>query len=237
MKEYGNKVFQLKSIDDTHFHMVHNGTLEAPVQVQVAFEDGKKWKKTKNPTPILCGASYTRAALPQVHPVALIEWEKLQVASALHKAHHSNSLNEKQAFAIHPSGLYTLQGFKKNQLKLVPLGHVSHWQAAKDPTLGIQHFGKTWSITPWKQDTQLDSPEHPLVPYFWVKKTKDQHNLEWGQITCEGVKIPILSNPQPVEKEVQLLYPAPDTEKEQDKTKATGEASQSSQPPTKKKRS
>lgn len=235
MKDHGNKVFQLLSIDDTHFHMVHHGILETPLQIEVAFEDGKKWKVTKAKMPVLCGAAYTKNALPQAHPMVLVEWQRLQLSQALHKAHQTCALSEKQiAFAINPSGLYTLQPFKKNQLKLVPLGHVAHWQSPKDPIVAIHHFGKTWSITPWKQDSLFDNDASPLIPWCWVKKAGKEQvaTVEWSQLTSEGIKIPVLTNGAPLEKGVLLLQEDQTAAKDQPAAKEEEE----SQPAPKKKK-
>ena len=220
-KEHEQKVFQLTNIEEQAFTMEHRPILEAIETIQVPLCDLKKWKPTKNLMSQLCDAAYAKAGLPMFQTVAMTDYQKAQVSIALHHAHKANAMSEKQiAFTIHPTGLVTLQDFKKGQLKLVPLGHVSHFASSKTPQLAIHHFSKVWAITPWKQDAQFEKPEHSLVPFFWVKKTKDPDtaNLQWSTVTVENMKIPILTTAERVAKHTFLLYNEEEPEEEDDGT-------------------
>eukprot|EP00435_Cladocopium_sp_Y103_P055847 s2760_g18.t1 len=211
-KEHDQKVFIFTSIDDTHATMVHQPILEPELTVKVPHEDLKLWKATKAKMPKMADASYVQAALPQTHSMVQMEYQRLQVGMALHKAMEANKLTESQmAFTINPTGLYTRVKFaKKHQLKLVPLGNIVHIKGEKvtNSMTVVQAFGHHWQIQSWKQDSTFDNPDYPLVPFWWCKKTREEEdaNLSMSSLTIDTIKIPILTNESAIEKDQQLFY-------------------------------
>ena len=182
-------------------------------------EELKKWKATKTPMPKLCPPHYCKAAVSMAHPSVQQDFQKNQVALALHQAAQSNALSEKQiAFSLHPAGLWTIAKVtKKGALKLVPLGHITMVIDERPNMLTIEAFSKKWLISPWKMDSMFEKPEHPLLPFWWAKTSNDMDvcNLEWHQVVVNQCKIPILTNTGPVEANTQLIFPK-DAEEEQE---------------------
>jgi hypothetical protein len=46
--------------------------------------------------------------------------------------------------------------------------------------LTIEAFSKKWLISPWKMDSMFDKPEHPLLPFWWAKKSNDTTVCIWN---------------------------------------------------------
>ncbi|CAK9094208.1 Uncharacterized protein SCF082_LOCUS44288, partial [Durusdinium trenchii] len=218
-KEYGTQVWELKSINDQHAIFEHNALFEHPQSLEVDHEELKKWKAAKTPMPKLCPPHYCKAAVSMAHPSVQQDFQKNQVALALHQAAQSNALSEKQiAFSLRPAGLWTLAKVtKKGALKLVPLGHITMVIDERPNMLTIEAFSKKWLISPWKMDSMFEKPEHPLLPFWWAKTSNDMDvcNLEWHQVVVNQCKIPILTNTGPVEANTQLIFPK-DAEEEQE---------------------
>ena len=210
-KEHGTKVYQLKSIGDQHATFEHTGLFEQPESMEVAHEDLKKWKATKALMPKLCPSQYCSIAVSMAHPSIEQDFQKHQVALALHQAAQTHAMSEKQvAFSLNPAGLCAkAKVTKKGALKLVPLGHITMVTIEKPHMLTIEAFSKKWLISPWKMDSMFDKPEHPLLPFWWAKKSNDTtvRNLEWHQVVVNNCKIPILTNTGPVEAHTQLIFP------------------------------
>lgn len=216
-KDHEQKVFIFMKIDDSHATMLHQPILGPELEVKVPHKDLKLWKPTKARMPKMCDPTYAHAALPQNHMMVQMEYQKLQVAMALHKAMEAHQVTESQvAFTINPTGLYTKTKVpKKHQLKLVPLGTIAYIKAEKvtDAMVVVAAFGHQWQIQQWKPDAQFDNPDCPLVPFWWCRKTKEEEedaNMSISHLTIDTIKIPILTNEAPIEKDQPLLYLMPD---------------------------
>ena len=136
--------------------------------------------------PKLCPPQYCKAAISMARPSMLQDFQKNQVALALRQAAQAHSLSEKQiAFSLRPTGFWAIAKVaRKGALKLVPVGHITMVTDEKPHMLTIEAFSKKWLITPWKMDSMFEKPEHPLVPFWWAKKSNDMDvcNLEWHHV-------------------------------------------------------
>lgn len=129
--------------------------------------------------PKLCPSQYCSTAVSMAHPSIEQDFQKHQVALALHQAAQTHAMSEKQvAFSLNPAGLWTkAKVTKKGALKLVPLGHIT---IEKPHMLTLEAFSKKWLISPWKMDSMFDKPEHPLLPFWWAKKSNDTTVCIWN---------------------------------------------------------
>ena len=108
-KKHGAKVFQLLSVDDQKAVFQHRAILaDQPENVDVAHQDLKLWKVTKNKMPMQCPLPIAQMHMPGL--LVQQDFEKLPVAMVLHQAYTAHQVKPDQiSFSIYPSGCYTLQ--------------------------------------------------------------------------------------------------------------------------------
>ena len=202
----------LTSKDDVEATMVHKPILAPEVTIKVPHADLKLWKATKSKMPKMCDSKYVEVALPQKHHMILMEFQKVKVAMALHKAMEANQVTADQvAFTMNPALLYSKVKFaKKQQLKLVPLGNIVHIKPEKvtNSMIVVKGFGQQWQVQPWKADSNFDNAECPLVTFWWCKKVREDQeaNMVISHLTIDNVTIPYLTNEAAIGKDQPLLY-------------------------------
>ncbi len=103
--------------------------------------------------PLLASQALMTKAMPLANPNVLEEFQKRQIAMALHQAFQTHSVGESHvACAANQQGLWAIHAIKKTQFKLVPLGPISKAKQGQDPKLQINHFGAKWAIGSFKQN-------------------------------------------------------------------------------------
>lgn len=210
-KDYGAKLFEFTEIKADHCLLVHKPIFDPPEEVQVAFPDLKVWRMHKGPSTVLCpAATVQKHLLLESHPCVIEELNRAKVQQALLEACAAHQVAaEDVGFTKHPNNVYTLKAVKKAKaLKLLPWGVVQKCKGAVDKkgkTI-IKGFGMEWTVTAWKSLGDFDG-EGTLSPFAWVKRVEDPSscNMVVAEVALkDGVKIPCLTNPEPLVANVVL---------------------------------
>ena len=64
----------------------------------------------------------------------------------------------------------------------------------------LEAFGSKWLVVPFKGLQSLEQD-----PFWWIKEAgPGEGNLEYSSVTVDGIKIPCLTNPGPIDAATQL---------------------------------
>ena len=64
----------------------------------------------------------------------------------------------------------------------------------------VEAFGSKWHVQPLKGLQSLEQD-----PFWWIKEAAPgEGNLEYSSVTVDGVKLPYLTNPGPIDSATQL---------------------------------
>ena len=226
-KEHGSMVFVLSDVDDDGATLLHTPFFGDSIKIRVPLESLKKWRSTKTSMPKLCDVAMSSRCLPQVHPAFVEEHQRGMVTVALHLAHTKHSSTNAIAFGQFPPSLLTIVACKKKAIKLIPMGNITKHKAEGEPKgTTLEAFGSHWVVSPLKQNTLFEDEKHPLVPYFWVRAcASDAHpNMILSSLVQDGVTVPILINPEAIDKHEVLLHAPMDESTEPPKKKVKAKA-------------
>lgn len=217
-KEFEGLCFVLVTINDSHAKFVHSPLFGENVEQEVAIDNLKDWRPTKKELPAKCSEDQVKIFSPQNSSFFLEEARRFKVQHLLLQGYLENvgKCSTEGLCFVTPSSLWTSKSFAKGKIKLWPCGLVSKMKTNAKLTSKlaacVECEGVPYSITPFKALTDFtatlkEKEQHLLVPYFWVKVSKDDDsaNLQTKVETYNGIKVPLLVNPEKVEAGVQLM--------------------------------
>lgn len=208
-KDHGDQIFELMKIEDDGAFFVHVPIFGMPVEVKAGLDALNEWKKTKKEPHLLLESDIVKKRLPHNAPVFAEEALKAEAQHLLFQAYqHSSKPSEDQlGFAYNPHGLVCLKKVKKKGLQLYPIGLLGKFKEGSKATY-VVFKGSKFSITHLKTWNPTMKPEDPgmLCPYFAIKSTDDSDwvNMHMIWVQYEGLRLPILENPDGLDEETYL---------------------------------
>ena len=188
---------------EDHLVLVHKPLFADLETVKVEFVDLKKWRLSKQKPPEAVSAEKLEESLAK-HTVAVSnELQRCQVTVALLTA-NKQCPEPPLTFVLRPNSIYLSTTVKKKHgLKLFPAGVVTKLNPRESEVgkVTVEAFGSTWHVQPFKGLQSLEQGA-----FWWIKEASaGEGNLEHSFVTVEGVKVPCLTNPGPIESSTQLL--------------------------------
>jgi len=208
-KDHGDKIFELKNVEDDGAFFLHAPIFGMPVEVKAGLDALNEWKKTKKESQVLLESNIVKKRLPHNAPVVAEEALKAEAQHLLFQAYaHSSKPSEDQlGFAYNPHGLVCLKKVKKKGLQLYPIGLLGKFKEGSKATY-VVFKGSKFSITPLKTWNPTLKSEDPgmLCPYFAIKSIDESAkvNMHITWVQYEGLRLPILENPDGLGEEIYL---------------------------------
>ena len=208
-KDHGDKIFELKNVEDDGAFFLHAPIFGMPVEVKAGLDALNEWKKTKKESQVSLESNIVKKRLPHNAPVVAEEALKAEAQHLLFQAYaHSSKPSEDQlGFAYNPHGLVCLKKVKKKGLQLYPIGLLGKFKEGSKATY-VVFKGSKFSITPLKTWNPTLKSEDPgmLCPYFAIKSIDESAkvNMHITWVQYEGLRLPILENPDGLGEEIYL---------------------------------
>lgn len=215
--DYQDKIFILKSVNDSEAIFEHQPLFTATELVKEQLDSLKMWRLTKKEPTMMCPQQLCTSRLPHNVDIVTKEIEKVTVTHLLMEAYMNNKLADDNllGFTSHPSNLFVMKKVNKKALKLYPLGTCSA-VPEKDQAKFLENTKnvvvwfnkKPYVIQPFKNLASFTKPDAgTLCPYFWVKNSEKEEdiNLQTTWVNHRGLQIPILENGEPIQAHAVLL--------------------------------
>ncbi|CAK9010996.1 unnamed protein product [Durusdinium trenchii] len=215
--QYEDKIFILKSIDDTGAHFEHSPLFGDPLKHCQDLASLKQWKHTKRETTQLCPPALCAQRMAYNFPSMQKEADKMYVNAILMEAYMTNKLKEDDmvSFTLHPNNLVLMKKAKKKELRFFPAGTCTAVPekdlekiVEKNKATLVWYKNKPFNVQPFKAVTSLEKPENGIFcPFFWAKASEEasEINLATGWVDFKQLKIPVLENPDGISPQTLLF--------------------------------